>query len=125
MRPWKKQALLLSSAVLFVSLLGVAALRLNHRIQQSAANQDVATSFKPIANPVLGEDSLIPVQSLNDKTVTINGDLTVTGKLNLSAQAITDLAGLVGNKVNLSPTLGGPTQAGNILLSGRCLGCRW
>ena len=121
MRPWKKQALLLSSAVLFVSLLGVAALRLNHRIQQSAANQDVATSFKPIANPVLGEDSLIPVQSLNDKTVTINGDLTVTGKLNLSAQAITDLAGLVGNKVALSPTLGGPTQAGNILLSGSVL----
>lgn len=117
-RPWKKQVGIVSVMMLIVAGLGFAAFRLNARINQSAKNQDLASSYKQVGNPVLGEESVLPVQSLNDKTVTINGDLTVSGKLNLSAQALNDLASILGNTVQLSPVLGGPAQAGNINISG-------
>lgn len=117
-RPWKKQAILIVVLLLFVGGLSFAALRLSAKINQGTNSQDLAGSFKPVGNPVLGAESILPVQSLNDKTVTINGDLTVNGKLKLSAEAINDLAGVVGNKVSLSPTQGGPVQTGNISISG-------
>ncbi len=117
-RPWKKQAILIVVLLLFVGGLSFAALRLSAKINQGTNSQDLAGFFKPVGNPVLGAESILPVQSLNDKTVTINGDLTVNGKLKLSAEAINDLAGVVGNKVSLSPTQGGPVQTGNISISG-------
>ncbi len=117
-RPWKKQAMLLAVVLLFVGGLGIAALQLAGKVKNAGKNQDAFDSYKTVNNPVLGNDTLLPVQSLNDQTVTINGDLTVQGKLNLSAQALNDLASILGNTVRLTPVLGGPAQAGNINISG-------
>lgn len=117
-RPWKKQAILLLVVMFFVSGLGFAALRLAGKVKNASKNQSTIDAYNTVQNPVLGDDTLLPVQSLNDQTVTINGDLTVQGKLNLSAQALNDLASILGNTVSLSPVLGGPAQVGNINISG-------
>ena len=117
-RPWKKQAILLLVVMFFVSGLGLAALRLAGKVKNASKNQSTIDAYNTVQNPVLGDDTLLPVQSLNDQTVTINGDLTVQGKLNLSAQALNDLASILGNTVSLSPVLGGPAQVGNINISG-------
>lgn len=115
-----KGSLLVSLALLFVVAgLVFSALKLAQRTHSNNSQANISeTTPTTDSVAVQGENVVSPLQAVDSQTVTVNGNLVVTGRLQLSEEAISDLGDILGNKVTLSPTANGVRQVGNISISG-------